>query len=108
MGRDCDQPKDWSRVTCRNCGLSKCDPNVDRQTLLTRMVEGHTVKRCREPPKEVSNDYGDGGYGDGGSVQPASDWNSAPVEVSGDWANDGADQAGGASEWQNTEAIGGW
>jgi hypothetical protein len=41
MSKECDKPKDWSRVKCTNCDQM-----------------GHGARRCPEPPKEAEEDAG--------------------------------------------------
>lgn len=103
-GRDCTAPKDWSRVTCRNCG-----------------EKGHTIKRCKQPIKEQENTRpsgdatasGDGGFGnkdggfgnadagDGGSG--GGDWDKPAGESGGGDAWDSG-KAAGQNDWESTPA----
>ena len=73
IARDCDQPRDMSTVTCRNCdevdyfsrdctknkNLSKVQCNNCREM-------GHTVRRCPQPQAEYDqteeNKENDGGW----------------------------------------------
>lgn len=106
--RDCTAPKDWSRVTCRNCG-----------------EKGHTIKRCKQPIKEQENarpsgdaagsgqgfgnaDSGNVGSGggdwdkpDGGSADAGGDaWDSGKVTGQNDWESNAAPVAvGGGGGW---------
>lgn len=66
--RECPKPRDWSRVKCRNCNNF-----------------GHGEKRCPEPPAENAGS----GWGDaGGSTAAAGGWGDAPIESTGNWADD--------------------
>ena len=44
--RECDKKRDYSRITCQNCG-----------------EKGHTKVRCKQPPK-VEDNSGDDGNSD--------------------------------------------
>jgi cellular nucleic acid-binding protein len=76
VGRDCDKPRDWSRVKCRNCNNY-----------------GHGEKRCPEPvgAAETSGGWGDDG---GASSAAVSGWGgdadsgAGAQESSGNWADD--------------------
>jgi hypothetical protein len=48
LGKECPKPRDYSRVTCQNCG-----------------EKGHTKVRCKAPPKpeEPADGMGDDGFG---------------------------------------------
>jgi hypothetical protein len=91
--RDCTAPKDWSRVTCRNCG-----------------EKGHTIKRCKQPIKEQENTNpsgdGDGGFGDAadsGAGAGGGGWDDKPAADSGaggDWETQAAPVAvSGGGGW---------
>lgn len=86
MSRECDKPKDWSRVKCSNC-----------------LKYGHGVKRCPEP--EVAGDsYSMGGNGwnaptDSGAATGG--WDNAdaePTATASGWAGDGYGSGGGPGE----------
>lgn len=80
VARDCDKPKDWTRVKCNNCG------NM-----------GHGVKKCPEPIKEDAN----GGGGDWG--------NATAVPAQGNWGDDSAAPAkGGCDQDEINKASGDW
>lgn len=86
MSKECDQPKDWSRVKCSNC-----------------YQYGHGNKRCPEPAGGADA-YGSGGgnhggtapagwdTGSGDTTATAGGWDGGGVEAgaqqsSGDWAD---------------------
>lgn len=58
--KECNQPKDWSRVTCKNCG-----------------EKGHGVKRCKKPIVENQED------GDGYDRDNGADGAAASVDTGG-------------------------
>ena len=64
-GRECPKPRDYSRVTCQNCG-----------------EKGHTKVRCKQPPKEEDGEgFGSGNAGQGGAdaaggYGASNDWES--------------------------------
>lgn len=89
--RDCPNPKDWSRVTCRNCG-----------------EKGHTIARCKQPKKEEEGARGadaSGGFesADAGAGGGSGDWNDAAAPTGGS----------GQAAWETPAAAvsvggGGW
>ena len=108
MSKECPKPRDYSRVKCNNCGQM-----------------GHTVKRCNEPIKEQTDDWGSGGGTGGGAVggwdnggdatQPAGDWDNGKetTQPTGGWDNAGGEETGGfggGGDWGNAggDAPGAW
>ncbi len=96
--RECEKPKDWSRVQCRNCN-----------------EYGHGLKRCPHPVQENA----EGGWGNGGeTAAPAGSWADAPQESAGSWADAPQESAGAWADdtatataedsWGNADAGGGW
>jgi cellular nucleic acid-binding protein len=83
MSRNCDKPKDWSRVKCTNCSKY-----------------GHGAKRCPEP--ESTGDVHGGGWdapADSGATTGG--WDNAAAEPStttDGWAGDGFGSGGGTGE----------
>lgn len=95
--RDCTAPKDWTRVTCRNCG-----------------EKGHTVKRCKQPIKEQENAGPTGG--DAASFGNSGGFDNANGGAGGDWNQSGDTGASaGQQDWEKVvpeapaaAAGGGW
>jgi cellular nucleic acid-binding protein len=85
VSKECDQPKDWSRVKCTNCD------NL-----------GHGRGRCPEPEREDN-----GGWGNDGGASTAANpgiggGDTAPVESTGNWADDtNAAAAADGNSWGN-------
>lgn len=84
VSRDCPKPRDWSRVTCQNCGKT-----------------GHTKVRCKEPPKEGEESFA-AGEGFGGESGAAGDDTNATEK-----ANDKANDDFGANDTSNVKETSG-
>lgn len=81
FSKDCPKPRDYSRVTCNNCGESWCSLLLIAFKADTQ-PEGHTAVRCKAEKKAEDNAEANG-YND------ASVPNDAPAAEVGDWNAEG-------------------
>ena len=88
--RECPKPRDYSRITCRNCN-----------------EKGHTVKRCPKPvvEDEAEGVSGDGGWGGDAAPANAEDggWggnaDANATNADAGWGNSTIPTPGGGSGW---------
>lgn len=79
MSRDCPEPRDYSKVVCKQCGNSKSPEFDDYSTKVLSLFStaGHTVKRCPEAKEDAEGTEQDKentqttGYDNGAA---AADW----------------------------------
>lgn len=86
ISKDCPKPRDYSRVTCRTCGQ-----------------KGHTSVKCKEPPKDDTDNAGFGAaetFGDAAGENDMNGFNDGGIAVGG-WqtANDSGPVVAADSGW---------
>lgn len=93
FSKECPLPRDYSKVTCSNCGESKSKVMSRGSHNTNSLLAGHTKVRCKQPPKEVDTGYGN----DAGGVDSA----PATAEGGDKWGNAAAEPiaVGGGGGW---------
>lgn len=89
--RDCTQPKDWSKVKCRNCGEM-----------------GHTHKRCKQPLKEELQTGGATGGAPAGATGGSGGFETADAGATagGGWeAADATTSGAGQNDWETSSTV---